>query len=160
MYRCNYCNQDFPEMSTSVQGHERKTCGSKECANKRYSENRSQYVKKGRQTDSYYCEFCKQEKQLQHCQHRKSCNDRACRNAYIRKQKNAPTTKDVIQEESRSALEIQFPYFYSLVKKKESRKKRGCIRCGKTFGSLTGNRICADCSIINERLGESCYNVL
>jgi len=37
-------------------------------------------------------------------------------------------------------------YFYSLIKPKTPRKKRGCLRCSKVFLSdHYGNRVCAQC---------------
>jgi ribosomal protein S27AE len=47
-------------------------------------------------------------------------------------------------------------YFYSLVKPKTPRKKRGCLRCAKVFLSdHYGNRVCAQCREIKVGAVES-----
>ena len=46
-------------------------------------------------------------------------------------------------------------YFYSLVKPRTPRKKRGCLRCHKVFLSdHYGNRICAQCREIKVGMSE------
>jgi ribosomal protein S27AE len=46
-------------------------------------------------------------------------------------------------------------YFYSLVKPRTPRKKRGCLRCQKVFLSdHYGNRICAQCREIKVGMAE------
>jgi hypothetical protein len=42
-------------------------------------------------------------------------------------------------------------YFYSLVRPKQSYKKRKCLKCGTMFDTLASLRLCAQCTIINSR---------
>lgn len=42
--------------------------------------------------------------------------------------------------------------FYSLVNPKSERKKRKCLKCRKTFTSMsTSNRLCGHCKELNTR---------
>jgi hypothetical protein len=48
----------------------------------------------------------------------------------------------------------QFEYFFSLVQPKPKEIKKPCLRCRRIFTFRDrGNRICAECHQVNERVG-------
>ena len=62
----------------------------------------------------------------------------------IKKNQPAPQNVEHLIEEN--------SYFFSLVRPTNSKKKRGCLKCGIVFLSAHyGNRVCGSCAAQNNR---------